>query len=295
MHRQRLHRVVRILVTVTAVIVFGAGGGAAAVAWLRANPPAFEAWMVVAPSTDYLIDGATGLSTEDRGLVDALVGAGENTVTPYQRFLRLLTSEEVAEQVHADRPDLVRRILGSTADNHSVAPPTETGWPARATQAVFDAAGVSTPAVTPPRALAERLTRDLVIDRVDASAMRRVSIVHSDRDVAVALLRGVQAAADRVLRETATARVDTQIAYLTGQLDHIRLVEHRRALGVLLGQQERLAMILAADGPFAAEMVERPTSLDRATVPSPLLVVATGTGVGLALGLVGAARLWGWA
>ncbi|MCB9958149.1 MAG: hypothetical protein H6843_05980 [Rhodospirillaceae bacterium] len=268
-------------------------GIVATVAWLSLTPARYTAWMVVAPATALLTEAEGDRGGRDLNLATVLTGAEETEVTDYQRFLQLLTSVEVAARIVDARPDLVRRLFAGQWDAAAGSWHPPEGWSARLSACVR--AWFGAPAWQPPEAeeLAERLGRDLVVERVGTTAMRRVLLAHADRALALEVLAVLHTTADEILRGHAARRAAGQIAYLNQQLTEARLAEHRLALGRLLGQQERQAMLIAADGPYAADLVERPSALDRPTVPEPLLVLAAGIAVSLVAGIAVAGLLGG--
>ena len=133
-----------------------------------------------------------------------------------------------------------------------------------------------------------------VVERVGATAMRRISLAHADREVALEVLAALHAAANDVVRGQAARGAADRIAFLNRQLAEVPLAaEQRAALARLLDQQEVQIMLTAAGGPYAADLVERPSALDRPTVPNPLLVLAAGLAVSLVAGIAVAGLLRG--
>ena len=246
-----------------------------AVIWLRAAPAEYRAVMLVGPTKtlDRVAGGDTAASSAD---------AGE--VTDFDRFLILATASSSARRLAQN--DWVLPALFPEAWDGAAGrwhPPAGL-WPRIERMATWflGREGWRPP---DPEALAERLRRDLSVGPVGGSGMRRIGLRHRDRGTALQLLLLVHATADDLVREAAAARADAQIAYLRDRLAVADLVEHRQALEALLMEQERQRMLIQADLPYAAELLEHPSAPLRADWPNPFLVLALAAACGVFTGL----------
>ena len=246
-----------------------------AVAWLRATPAEYRAVMVVGP-TETLDRAAGG---------DALPSSGgASEVTDFARFLALSTSVAASRRLAAEAwvlPALFPEAWDGSAQRWR--PPDGIG--PRIERAAAWLLGRDTWRRPGPEALAERLQQRLSVGPMGGSDMRRITLRHRDRATALRLLSLVHATADDLVREAAAARADAQIAYLRGRLVSADLVEHRRALETLLLEQERQRMLIQADLPYAAELLERPSAPTRAGWPNPFLVLVLAATCGVFTGL----------
>ena len=137
-----------------------------------------------------------------------------------------------------------------------------------------------------PEALAKRLSERLQVGPFGGSGLQRLELRHRDRETALRLLSLVHATADQMVRQAAAERADSQINYLRQRLATVDLVEHRRALETLLMDQERRRMLIQADRPYAAALLERPSAPTKADWPNPILAFALVICCGLFSGLM---------
>lgn len=260
----------------------------AAIFTLRMMPAQFTATMVVGPTT------RTAPGMVARLPHAAAIGSGsaversENEVlSDFARFLQLLASAPVAGRV-AEVTGLLPAIFSGSwrAEERRWAPP-DGFWPSlsRELLALTGRKRWEPPDAT---ALARHLRRELVIDPIGATPMRRVSFRHPDREVGLALLASTHRVTDELLRTEAARRTTAQIAYLEGQLRRVTVAEHRQALAALLSEQEQNRIVIAVDLPFAADVIEPPTAPILADWPNPLLVCGGAAAAGLCLGIFGA-------
>jgi hypothetical protein len=246
-----------------------------ALAWLRATPAEYRAFMVVGPT-----------ETLDRAAAAGTAGssAGGDGVADFSRFLALLTSVEMARRLSgADwvLPALFPEAWDAAARRWH--PPD--GLAARATRAGARLLGRDGWRPPGPEALAERLAERLSVGPVGSSGLRRIGLRHADRETALRLLALLHATADGLVREAAAAGADARIGYLQDRLAEVAQVAHRSALEALLMEQERRRMLIQADLPYAATLLERPAAPPLADWPDPALVLALAAVCGLFTGL----------
>ena len=246
-----------------------------ALAWLRTTPPEYRAFMVVGPTEtlDRVTagDGATGSS-------------GGGAVTDFTRFLSLSTSVSAAHRL-VEHDWVLPALFPESwngGDGRWYPPRTLDAQAERWIDWLLGRAAWRPPG---PEALAERLEERLGVGPIGGSGLRRIGLRHRDRTTALRLLSLLHATADEMVRETAAARADAQIAYLRERLAGADLIEHRRALETLLMDQERRRMLIQADIPYAAFLLERPSAPTQADWPNPILVVVLATGCGVFVGL----------
>ncbi len=253
--------------------------------WIRLTPPEYRAAMVVGPVAT-LADDAVGASLP--GQLPPAPGRRppDQEVAPnFTRYLELLGSVEVARRLAA-REGIMVALFPEAWDGDTGtwrAPPGPVAWVERAAMALLGRPGWAPPA---PEDLAERLLRRLSIESVGATAMRRLSLRHTDRATAITLVAAIHAEADGLLRQAAAARAEAHIAYLQAELGRVALAEHRQGLSVLLAQQERDRMLIRIGLPYAADPIEPPSAPLRPSWPNPVLLVPAAVGAGLFGGLL---------
>jgi hypothetical protein len=243
---------------------------------LRVTPPEYSAAVVVGPTARSGGAGA-GMRIADAGR-DASVGAAEpgaadEVLSDFSRYLELLRAVPVAERLMAE-PGAARRLLPDRWDEATQSWAPSAGLWATLKRGVLTAAG--RPAWRPPDAvtLSDLLRRRVVVSPVGTGPMRRIVFRHPDREVALATLRLLTAAADERLKAEAARRARAQIDYVRARLVTETLEIHRAALARLLADEERTLMALGVDLPFAADVIEAPHAPALPDWPDALLTVA---------------------
>jgi uncharacterized protein involved in exopolysaccharide biosynthesis len=263
----------------------GAVALAVAVLWLV--PPEHTAVMIVGP-TARVGSAAMGARVpvmvgRETPLGAAEPGAGDESLSDYARYLELFGSGAVAERLVAD-PVFLRALFAARWDAEAGGwrpPPGLTPTVKRWLLALVGRRDW----VEPDAERVARTLRDrLVIDMVRTGPMRRISLRHRDRATALELLGRIAAATDAHLRAEASRRSVAQIAHIKARLASVTVTEHRRALSDLLSDQERVAMMIEVDLPFAADVIQAPTASALPDWPNPALVTPLAGLIGLLAG-----------
>lgn len=275
-----------------------AGGGLGfliALAVLNLVPPEHTATIVIGPTS---ISGPAAMGVRapiDRQNATNLAEhpAGSEEVSDFVRYLHLLTSRTVARRLLADTV-LVHGLFEDRWDPVSQTWHLPASPVSRVYRLILALAGRESWVEPDADALTLQLNRTLMVESVGTGALRRIRFRHADPAFARYLLSKVAAAADDQLREEARHRLETQIAYIRGQLATVVAAEHRRALVDLQADQERMLLLIGMDLPFAADVVEAPSAPVLPDWPSaPILLAAlTAAGVALAAFAVGARSGW---
>lgn len=135
------------------------------------------------------------------------------------------------------------------------------------------------------------LERNLAATASLTSVTWTLELVHQDRELALAMLERIHSAAEERVRETLAELAARRIAALEDRLRTEPDLFLRNTLHELLAQQQRAALVVAADEAAAARLVSRPAAGLRPSVPNrPLLMALLAVGVVLA-GLLGATAL----
>lgn len=256
-------------------------GLAAALALVHLVTPEYTAGMVVGPTAraGSAAMGARVPAGDREASSVAEHGAGDEALSDFARYLHLLTSVPVAERLMAD-PALLHRLFADRWDEQAAV------WRQPGGLRLLLLALVGREDWLEPDAtlVARRLQRLLVVEPLGTGPMRRVWLRHADRSFAVTLVRRVATATDAHLRAEAARRSGAQSEHLRARLAVVTVAEHRRALADLLADQERVSMMIGADLPFAADMVEPPSVGPLPDWPNPLVVVPLAGLAGLAAG-----------
>ena len=86
-------------------------------------------------------------------------------------------------------------------------------------------------------------------------------------------LTALNVAADRHLKTVTLARASEFARYLDARLATVVVAEHRVALTSMLSDQENQIMLASSNSPYAADLVEAPTSSLAPTSPRAIIVL----------------------
>jgi hypothetical protein len=214
-------------------------------------------------------------------------GSGSEAVTPFRFYLEGLYSTEVANRLARDE-QLMRTIFVSEWDGAAGKwrEPSSLGGSVRA--GIATVLGLPRFGWQPPDGV--RL-QAYIADAVSVRQSVRtpvVTLVHDfpEPAFAVTFLKRLHLTLDQYLREQQAARTRANIAYLSGELQKVTLADQRRALVAALGEQERQAMLVFADAPYAADPLDEAVVSARPTRPRAVPLLAGSAVAGLLLGVV---------
>ncbi|ANC91459.1 hypothetical protein A6A40_05830 [Azospirillum humicireducens] len=251
------------------------GGIALAVCALWLVAPAYTATMVIGP-TARVGSAAMGarvptLSGRDSAAM-AEPGAGDESLSDFARYLELFGSGPVADQLARD-PGVLRALFPDRWDAESQRWHPPAGLIPAVKRTLLALVGRQDWVEPDGERVARALRDRLMIDMLRSGPMRRITLRHSDRATALDLLGRVAAATDAHLRAEAARRSAAQIAHIKERLGAITVAEHRQALSDLLLDQERVAMMIGVELPFAADMIQPPGAASLPDWPNPAVVV----------------------
>ncbi|CAO3423267.1 Wzz/FepE/Etk N-terminal domain-containing protein [Azospirillum endophyticum] len=258
-------------------------GLALAVAALWLVTPAYTATMVIGPMTR-AGSAAMGARVPTSGGRDSAAvaepGTGDESLSDFARYLELFGSGPVAEQL-AREPAILHALFPERWDPGQGRWRLQSGLLPMVKRALLALVGREDWLEPDGDRVARALRERLVIDMLRSGPMRRISIRHADRATAVDLLGRIAAATDSHLRTEAARRSAAQIAHIKLRLDAVTVAVHRQALSDLLLDQERVAMMIGVDLPFAADMIQPPAAGALPDWPNPAVVVPLAGLVGL--------------
>lgn len=259
------------------------GGLVLAVAALWLVTPTYTATMVIGP-TARVGSAAMGarvptLNGRDSAGV-AEPGAGDESLSDFARYLELFGSGPVADRLATD-PAILHALFPEHWDADAGRWRRPPGLLPTVKRALLALVGRED-WVEPDGDRVARALRDrLVIDMLRSGPMRRITVRHADRATAIELLGRIAAATDAHLRAEAARRSAAQIAHIKLRLGAVTVAEHRQALSDLLLDQERVAMMIGVDLPFAADMIQPPSAGALPDWPNPAVLVPLAGLVGL--------------
>lgn len=122
-----------------------------------------------------------------------------------------------------------------------------------------------------PEELADYLTRKIRIEHLGTTPLRRISYRHPDPVFAAAFLRKIHLVADQLIRRDRRQQSQSRINYLQNTLQKTVNPDHRKGITDLLMQQEHIQMLANLDEPYAAIVVEPPSSTPKPVWPDKSL------------------------
>jgi hypothetical protein len=293
-----VRRLVRAVASGWPVVVLAAlSATVLATAVLRWLPAVHTATMVVGPISR---NGASAMGARapvaarsDIPLSILEFGAGDEVLSDFTRFLELLTSPAVAARLMAE-PGLLAHLFPERWDGAAGRWQAPGGVIGSLRHGVLALAGREDWIEPTPEILSNTLRRLVVVQSMGANPMRRILYRDPDRGFALRLLTDLTRAADSHLRAEAARRANAQISYIRTRLATTTIAEYRHALADLLADQERVAMMIEVDLPFAADPIEAPSAASQPDWPNPLVILplALGAGIGLGLFLVFLRAAW---
>lgn len=265
----------------------GLGGMLLALAGIWLVPPEYTATMVIGPTARV---GAAAMGARTPVLAGreaaqsvAEPGPGEELLSDFARYLELFGSAAVAERLMAD-PALLRAVFPGRWDEEAQRWRPAPGPAGAARRLLLALVGREDWVEPDADRFARWLRSRIAVDMVRSGPMRRIALRHRDRAFAIDLLGRLAAATDAHLRAEAQRRSAAQTTHIRSRLAAVTVTEHRRALADLLADQERLAMMIEVELPFAADLIDPPHAARLPDWPDPSLIVPLSAVAGLVAG-----------
>jgi uncharacterized protein involved in exopolysaccharide biosynthesis len=270
-----------LLVCLPVIVVLGAA------VYLRFAVPQYTSEMRIAPVSAQ--QGLSGGALAGLGNLSSLAGISigkSSSAEPFELYIEAMTSRGVAERLAVD-PVVLRSVFEKEWDAERGAwrrPPEPSGIKA----ALRGLIGLRTYPWRAPDAvrLNEYLKEAVEVTREPKSPIVTASIDHPDPAFGALLLRKIDYAADRMVRERALRQAASYAAYLSRKLQTVQLAEHRQALAEAMSEQERSIMLAGSGVPYAANIIDGPVTSRFPTYPRPSLVLVGAAVVGLVLGML---------
>lgn len=138
-----------------------------------------------------------------------------------------------------------------------------------------------------PDELADYLGKNLKIEHLGTTPLRRIGYAHPDSAFAVSFLRKIHLVADQLIRRDRRRQSENRIAYLQDSLQKTVNPDHRKGIANLLMQQEHIRMLANLDEQYAAIVVEPPAAKPNPVWPNAPLLLAVFSMVGALCGYLG--------
>ncbi|MDB5491884.1 MAG: hypothetical protein JWO78_1733 [Micavibrio sp.] len=142
-----------------------------------------------------------------------------------------------------------------------------------------------------PQELSDLLQKEISIDPIGNTPLRRIGIDVSSREFGLYVLNKAYAQTDGLIRAEVLNQARNRAAYLQDMLGKVNNPDHRRALTALLMEQEHIQMIMGANEAYSAIIAEAPSVSVKPWWPRKSLILAGFVFAGMVLGFaLGAAR-----
>ncbi len=249
--RARIHLVAGALIGLLGSLVF-----------IQLCIPQYKAEMLVGPADHPPVPAFEDTGPESPGPSAHLERSGFGEIDSYDfmRFEAILRERSVAAQLLQD--EAVKRGL------------------AQARRWTF----LPVPPLDTPERLSAWLKDNIDIEPVGSTSLRRIIFRHPDPAFASLMLRDICNAANALIRGDLQAKTDRRKAYLEKMVEETNNPDHKRALTKLLLDQEQVSMVLAAQEPFAAAVIEPASTGPKPDWPRRPLLIPAMMFVGIFLG-----------
>lgn len=236
------------------VLVLAAVGAYFGVQSARNHTPQYTAKMIVQPAGgSENLSGAAVQLTSALGLGLPTAGRGAT----FGRFEVLLSSVTLAQRLDK-KYGLLREVFAGSWDAQSESWIEPTGPSYQRQQRVrrfFRRSEWSPPSLED---LARYVVGSVAIDPTPGEGFFEVTVRHQDPEFALRLLKLTYQEADDLTREQDLEESERRRLYIRSRLSSADLVDTREALINLLTAEERKAMLLESDLPYAARIIEPP-------------------------------------
>jgi uncharacterized protein involved in exopolysaccharide biosynthesis len=222
--------------------------------------PKYSSTMVVGP-----VESTLDASRVSSGGVSALL-SGSQRVTPFQIYLKLYKSPELAEAMIRDH-DIVKRIFADRWDAGSQQ------WRPRSHLGRFISYWTGKADAPTVNDLSNYLNANIVLEPGDGEEMQTIRLLDKDRILAQQILQWTHEEAEALTKARVQQRSLRNISYLNQKLTVTTQTEQRNALVSLLLQQENSLMAVQNWNAYSGDLVSGPWVSDRPVSPNPSLLI----------------------
>ena len=225
-------------------------GGIVACCVLVTTVPATRATMLIAPAENLNHTNKSAPSDKNMAILRLLASAsGSSSSAYFEHFITTLTGPGTARVLIKD-PVIMR---GVRADKRFSFVPDDTAWSAEK--------------------LGAYLKKHIKISAVGVTPIKKLEYWHPSPDFAVYLLKKLHATTDQKIRTTKQRSAKLRKDHLKEQLKAIQQIDHKRVMGDLLQEQERILMFSAINQPFSASIIEPASAYYKPEWPARTLLM----------------------
>lgn len=251
---------------------------------LQRFQPEYVASLTVLPASGSSTQVSRIAPTSLLGNLGLSFGAAAPTST-FDRFKIMLGSVSLAQRLQ-DKHSLMQEVFAGSWDASKGRWKKPTGEDFERDQRRRSALKLSKWQAPNIESLASYIGGGFKLEKVEGTGFVNVAYKHVDPDFALRFLNLVYLEADEFLREQDRIASRTRRAWVEKQLQRARVLDTRQALIGLLASEERTAMLLESDLPYAARIIDPPFVSSRPTEPALKLVFGVPMFLAAALGFL---------
>lgn len=269
--------------------VFGLMAG---LLYLHIATPKYQTTVRVTPASST----SSGLSNRLGSLGNIAAAAGvsfgstSDAASPFDLYIDTLLSRSLADELSRDNM-VMRSIFPSQWDART------NSWVEPHTIVSKISKGIKGLIGFPPRKWAPPNGEDLQTFLNEAVTIKApgprdapitvISMQYKDRSFSEHLMKKMTSIAEERIRQEALVRAEKNVAFLSLKLGTAVATEHRRVLADALAEQERVVMMTSSKtAPYAAIVVEAPSSSKRPASPNYVAVALAAPLSGLIIGIL---------
>jgi hypothetical protein len=209
-----------------------------------------------------------------------------DTSSKFDQFRVLLTSVVLAKRLDK-KYDFVHRMFGGAWDEVTGEPVPPDNFAADIDE--FFRGFMEIPDWSPPTAenLGSYIGAFFLIEELSITTpIYRIRFRHPDQDFALELLTAVYMEAEAIMREAEIERVSSQLDHISRKLAQISVADYRLSLIQISAELEKRMMVLQANLPYVAEIIDAPVVSSHQTRPNPILKLVIGLIGGMMIGII---------
>lgn len=243
------------------LFAFAFAGGLLAIFYLVIVKPSYTATMILGPTQEQFSSSPS--NQLDRNAMSLFSGggllSGPRVITPYDAYLKILQSHDVAERLYKE-PSTIGGLFPGAWDEKTKTWRPDTSLKTTLMGVFFGILGRKYPTTPTVDSVANALNNRISVTMIDRGPMYQVSFSSTNRAFAVAFLQMLFSTADTIVKEQNRVRVLREIQALKARMASLDVMEYRSDFIKLLMEQEKQLMVLQGNNNYAATIVTEPSA-----------------------------------
>ena len=254
-----------------------------ALLYIHIATPLYQATLIIAPAPGMSSSSASSAISSAASLL-GVSGVPTSPTTDYDKFLSLLVSESLAEELVKQHKNLLSKVFYKQWDpaaNKWREPSGPIAWIVAAFKAF-----VGLPPYTDPNAtlLATWITGNVSIATDPTTQLTTLTVELPDKTYTRDFLILLHRDADNILRQTAQKTTNKQIQYLEKVLPTITETDLAAAMIQTFARTEQTAMMVSVNPNYAADIVNPSSVTEFPAWPNAVLLLGGAIAAGLMIG-----------